>query len=109
MARTQKDHVWSLSKMRLPAKGSQRGLSSGNNTSTGRLIQRLESLVFFHLGADADVSISVTPTGLKASVGHSRVESFDLEISAQELSIMAEEPEKVEECFLALLVKNRRG
>ena len=79
------------------------------NNSTTLLIQRLESLVFFHLGADADVSISLTPRGLKASLKHSRVESFDFEISTSELSDMAGQPEKLEEFFLRLLVKNRRG
>jgi len=84
-------------------------MSSPENTPADRLIQRLKLLVFFHLGADATLNMDLTKTGLHLSIGHSRVDPFDLDIPCQKLEVMADNPEKVEELFLDLLVKNRRG
>ena len=84
-------------------------MGSKENTLAGQLIQRLKLLVFFHLGSDATLTFSVTPGGLSVSVGHQRIESFDLQIASQDLAEMADRPEKVEELFLDLLVRYRRG
>jgi hypothetical protein len=61
------------------------------------------------LGADATLDLDFTQEGLKASIRHSRIEPFDLELTSQELDDIAERPEIVEERFLDLLVNNRRG
>lgn len=84
-------------------------MSSHENSPADRLVQRLKLLVFFHLGADATLNMDLTKTGLHVSIGHSRVDPFDLDIPCQELEMMTGNLEKVEELFLELLVKNRRG
>ena len=66
-------------------------------------------LVFFHLGADAVSEVEVSPQGLKVFLEHPRINPFELGIASQELTAMAEKPERVEERFLDLLVTNRRG
>jgi len=74
-----------------------------------QLVERLKLLVFFHLGADASSSFRLTPKGLEASFDHLRVNPFELQIRAEELTAFADNPEKIEQLFLELLVKNRRG
>ena len=78
-------------------------------TPSDRLVQRLKLLVFFHLGADATLDLIINPSGLKASISHSRTEPFDLILTSQELKDIADSPETVEELFLDLLVSNRLG
>lgn len=84
-------------------------MSPNENSPVDRLVQRLKLLVFFHLGADAKLKIDLTTGGLQVSIRHSRVNPFDLDLSRKELEAMADNPERVEELFLELLVKNRRG
>ena len=84
-------------------------MSSSENRPADRLILRLKLLVFFHLGADATLNMDLSDTRLHVSIGHSRVKPFDLDIPCQELEVMAENPERVEELFLEMLVQHRRG
>jgi hypothetical protein len=84
-------------------------MRSEKDTLADRLVQRLKLLVLFHLGADATSIFNITPTGLEASIKHSRIEPFDFQIASEEFTDIAANPEKIEELFLDLLVKNRRG
>lgn len=84
-------------------------MSPTENSPADFLVQRLKLLVFFHLGADAELEIVSTSEGLQVSIRHSRVNPFDLDLPCKELQAMADNPKKVEERFLKLLVKNRRG
>ena len=84
-------------------------MRSDEATLPDRLVQRLKLLVFFHLGADAIFTCVLKSNGLVASLSHSRIEPFQFEIPSEKLSQMADNLEKVEELFLDLLVKHRRG
>jgi len=84
-------------------------MRSVDNSPVDWLFQKLELLVFFHLGADATLTFKTTPKGVVADVRHSRIEPFELEISFEELTDQAEDSQRVEELFLDQLVKNRRG
>lgn len=83
-------------------------MRSSEKIPVDQLVQKLKLLVFFHLGSDAKFTVNLK-NGLVVSIVHPRIEPFDLEISSERLTDMADSPEEVEEIFLDLLVKNRRG
>lgn len=84
-------------------------MRSEEETPIDLVIQRLNLLILFHLGADAESTSKITVEGLTVSMRHSRIEPFQLKIPAGELKDLAAQPERLEERFLDLLVKHRRG
>ena len=84
-------------------------MKSEVDSLSGRFVDRLKLLVFFHLGADANCAIRSTSDGLEASIEHSRIDPFDLKVRFEELENIVNSPGRIERLFLELLVKNRRG
>jgi hypothetical protein len=84
-------------------------MRSEKETPIDQLTERFKLLVFFHLGADAQLTQEFTEKGLAVSLSHPRINSFELELDSEELVDLAANPDRLEERFLDLLVKYRRG
>ena len=84
-------------------------MKTGEETPIDQLMARLKLLILFHLGADAVTTFNLGAEGLSVSVQHGRIAPFELNVGSEELSQMADDPDRLETLFLDLLVKYRRG
>ncbi len=73
-----------------------------------RFEDELDAFVFFHLGADARVTITRGVSGVEIAIQHQRVHDFSAEIDSRQLQQMAEDPEYFETIMLDYLSKYRR-
>ncbi|HUV13585.1 MAG TPA: hypothetical protein VMY18_08065 [Acidobacteriota bacterium] len=73
-----------------------------------RFEEELDAFVFFHLGADARVTITGGVSGVEIAVQHQRVYDFSAEIDAKQLRRMAEDHDYFETIMLDFLSKYRR-
>ena len=70
--------------------------------------EELDAFVFFHLGADARVTVKGGVSGVGITVQHQRVHDFSAEFDSQQLRQMAEDPDYFETIMLDFLSKYRR-
>ncbi len=75
----------------------------------GRFLNRLRQFVLFHLGSDAEVSISTTAEGLEIKVRHQRVAPMLLQFSSLEISSLVEDHSGFEDRLLSYLNRHRRS
>lgn len=73
-----------------------------------RFEEELDAFVFFHLGADARVTVTGGVSGVEIAVQHQRVHDFSAEIDSKQLRQMAEDPDYFETIMLEFLSRNRR-
>ncbi len=75
----------------------------------GRFLNRLRQFVLFHLGSDAEVSISSTAEGLEIKVQHQRVAPMLLQFSSKEISCLVKDHSGFEDRLLSYLTRHRRS
>ncbi len=75
----------------------------------GRFLDRLRQFVLFHLGSDAEVTISTTADGLEVKVQHQRVTPMRLRFSSREISSLVEDHSEFEDQLLSYLTRHRRS
>ena len=70
--------------------------------------EELDAFVFFHLGADARVTVKSETAGIEIAVEHQRVHDFSVKIDPQQLQRMADDAGYFETIMLDCLSKYRR-
>ena len=70
--------------------------------------KELDAFVFFHLGADARVTVNGGSAGIEIAVEHQRVHNFSVKIDSQQLQRMADDAGYFETIMLDCLSKYRR-
>jgi hypothetical protein len=73
-----------------------------------RLREQLNFFVFFHLGADAEVSLKADEGNLRIAIAHDRIRPMSLELSWERACELAEAPEAFEMYMLEQLTSHRR-
>ena len=75
----------------------------------GRFLNQLRQFVLFHLGSDAEVTISSTAEGFEIKVEHPRVTPMQLQFSSEEISSLVEDRNGFEDRVLTCLTRHRRS
>lgn len=70
--------------------------------------QRLDLFIFFHLGADAQVSVEEGAGALLVSIAHRRVEPFSLQVAFSRVHALLNDSRGVENFMLEQLMPHRR-
>jgi hypothetical protein len=73
------------------------------------LKRELDAFVFFHLGSDADVSVSINHSRIHFSLDHNRIHSFSFSLSFEEFESITDQPEAFENVLLGYLAKHRKS
>ena len=74
-----------------------------------RFLNRLRQFVLFHLGSDAEVTVSPTAEGLEIKVQHQRVTPMLLQFSSREIGSLLEDHSGFEDRLLSYLTRHRRS
>ncbi len=70
--------------------------------------EKLDAFVFFHLGADAGLSVEEQGEFLRFDVEHTRVEPFSFTVSFDQLQTFLDDPPGLEGFLLEQLTTHRR-
>ena len=83
-------------------------MKTKNSDLRGGFQEKLEAFVFFHLGADAGLSVEEQSGSLRCHVEHTRVEPFSFTVSFDQLKTFLDDPSGLERFLLEQLTPHRR-
>ncbi len=88
--------------------GDSRSPDSGRVRDLERLREQLDFFVFFHLGADAEISLRACQGTLRIAIAHQRIRPLTLELTWERVGELAQSPEAFETYMLDRLTSHRR-